>query len=125
MLANVAVSETTGVSAGGSSAGGSSAGGSSAGGSSAGGSSCAPEDDSPFSMTPVPVASSRVAWVGLESVRVSVSESSSSESARTVTWTVWDVSPALKVRVAAGCGVVRAGLGGAVGGGVVHGDDPA
>ena len=83
MLANVAVSETTGVSAG---------------GSSAGGSSCVPEDDSPFSMVPVPVASSRVAWLGLDRVRVRVSSLSSSESVRTVTWTVWEVSPALKVR---------------------------
>ena len=65
---------------------------------SAGGSSCVPEDDSPFSMVPVPVASSSVAWLGLDRVRVRVSWLSSSESVRTVTWTVWDVSPALKVR---------------------------
>ena len=66
---------------------------------SAGGSSCVPEDDSPFSMAPVPVASSRVAWLGLDRVRVRVSSLSSSWSVRTVTWTVWEVSPVLKVRV--------------------------
>ena len=51
-------------------------------------------------MVPVPVASSRVAWLGLDRVRVRVSWPSSSESVRTVTSTVWEVSPALKVRVA-------------------------
>ena len=58
------------------------------------------EDESPFSMVPVPVASSSVAWLGLDRVRVRVSWPSSSESARTVTSTVWDRSPALKVSVA-------------------------
>ena len=72
-LPNVAVSATTGESAG---------------GSSVGGSSCVPEGDSPFLMVPVPVASCSVAWLGLDRVRVRVSWLSSSESVRTVTWTV-------------------------------------
>ena len=78
MLLKLAVTSTTGVSAGGSSV---------------------VVVDSPFRMAPVPVASASVALLGLDRVRVRVSWPSSSESVRTVTWAVWYVSPALKVRV--------------------------
>ena len=50
-------------------------------------------------IVPVASASASTDPMGLESVRVMVSGSSSSESVRTGTWMVWDGCPGRKVRV--------------------------